>query len=226
MSNENIQAQIDAINQKLDIVLDEVRAQKQSRESIEDLVTDVSVIGKDVFQHSVAGLEKAGIELDPEELTQLGLKFIRNLNTFSELLSMLESANDLMKDLSPIINQVGLDAIQKMSEFEQKGYFAFINELMTITDNIIGYYSLKDVRELADNIVSILETVKSMTQPDMLQAINNALTVYKSMDTKDIPEYSIWKAMRAMNSSEMKKGIGFMITFLKNMAQTENKINN
>jgi uncharacterized protein YjgD (DUF1641 family) len=60
-----------------------------------------------------------------------------------------------------------------------------------------------------------------MTQPDVLEAMNNAVKVYKSIDTENIQEYSIWKAMKELRSPEMKKGLGFMITFLKNLVQEE-----
>jgi len=69
----------------------------------------------------------------------------------------------------------------------------------------------------------MMETVKSMTQPDMLEAMNNGLVVYKSMETKDIKEYSLWKAFRAMNSPEMKRSLGFMITFMQKLSKTLNK---
>ena len=42
---------------------------------------------------------------------------------------MLESINDFMKDVTPIVHQVGLDAIHKMHELEQKGYIDFFREL-------------------------------------------------------------------------------------------------
>jgi uncharacterized protein YjgD (DUF1641 family) len=60
-----------------------------------------------------------------------------------------------------------------------------------------------------------------MTQPDMLKAMNNAVSIYKEMDTQNIPEYSLWKAFREMRSPEMKRGIGFMITFLKNLSNQQ-----
>jgi uncharacterized protein YjgD (DUF1641 family) len=59
----------------------------------------------------------------------------------------------------------------------------------------------------------------------MLKAINSGLVVYKSIEIENVEEYSIWKAMKAMNSKEMKKGIGFMITFLQNIAKETDKLN-
>lgn len=219
MTDQNIQNQINDINRKLDLVLEEVYAQKQARQTVEDLVTDVSLIGTDVFKASVVELDNAGIELDAEAVKQLLFKFIRNIGTINELFEMLESANDLMKDVSPIIRQIGLDGIHKLHELEQKGYIDFIKELSQIADNIVTHFSIEDVRQLADNIVTILETVKSLTQPDMLNALNNGVNIYKNLDTQNVPEYSLWKAFREMNTPEMKRGLGFMITFLKNIAK-------
>lgn len=60
----------------------------------------------------------------------------------------------------------------------------------------------------------------------MLKAINSGLVVYKSIDVRGVPEYSLFKAAREMNSKEMRRGIGFMMTFLKNIAkETDERAN-
>ena len=227
MDNNNIQQQINDINRKLDIVLEEVMAQKQTRQSLEDLTADLSIVGKDVFKSAVTELDNAGIEIDGEAVKNLGFKLIRNIDTISEMFEMLESANDFVKDVSPILHQVGLDGIKMAHDIESKGYFAFFKSFTKIMDNIVTHFTVEDLEALADNIVTILETVKSLTQPDMLKAINSGVVVYKSIDTQNVPEYSLFKAAVAMNSKEMRRGLGFMITFLKNIArETENQNQN
>ena len=224
MANDNIQGQINEINRKLDLVLEEMMAQRETRQSIEDLSSDLTIVGTDFFKATVTELDNAGIEVDGEAVKQLMFKLVRNVGTLNEMFEMMESVNDLVKDASPILHQMGLDGINMMNRFEQKGYFDFMREGMNIMDNVIEHFSVEDVRMLADNVVTILETVKSLTQPDMLKAINSGLVVYKSIEVEDIEEYSIWKAIKAMNSKEMRRGIGFMITFLQNIAkETEKK---
>ncbi|MAE08828.1 MAG: hypothetical protein CL661_08735 [Bacteroidetes bacterium] len=226
MDNSNIQDQINDINRKLDVVLDEVVAQRQTRQSIEDLTDDLTIISKDVVASTVTELDNAGLEVDGEAVKQLALKLIRNVDTITELFEMLESGKDLLADLTPIIQQVGLDSIHFMNDIEKKGYVDFIRQSMKIVDNVVTHFSTDDLQALADNIVTILETVKSITQPEMLKTINNSLTVYQSIQIRDIEEYSIFKALREMNSKEMRKGIGFMITFLKNISRETNPQNN
>ncbi len=219
MDNNNIQEQINDINRKLDIVLDEIIAQKQTRQSIEDLTADLSIIGKDMFTSTVSELDNAGVEVDGEAVKLLFLKLIRNVDTITELFEMLESGKDLLADLTPIVQQVGLDGMHFMHDIEKKGYFDFLRESIKIFDNIVTHFSAEDIKLLADNIVTIMETVKNLTQPDMLKAINSALVVFQNIDVENVEEYSLFKAAIAMNSKEMRKGIGFMITFLKNISK-------
>jgi len=219
----DVQEQINAINSKLDIVLEEITIQRQKRQEVEDLVTDLSIIGKDMFKASVDELDHAGVELDTEALKSLLFRLLRNVGTLNDLVEMIESATDLAKDAAPIVHQLGLQGISQMNELEKKGYFEFIRELFLLVDNVVKHFSKEDVRLLAENVVTILETIKNLTQPEMLGAMNNAVNIYKKIETNDIQEYSLWKAFREMRSPEMRKGIGFMITFLRNIADETNE---
>jgi len=221
MSENNIQVQIDAINQKLDLILEEIHAQREIRESLTDLADDVSIIGKDIFKNTVIQLDKAGVELDTEVIAGIGLKLIRNAGNINDLLDTLESVNDFLKDVSPIIHQVGLDAIQKLNYLEQRGYIDFFKELSKALDNIVTHFTVEDVKALSDNVVVIMETIKNLTQPDMLKAVNNAVMIYKHMDMENVEEISLFKAMMEFRKPEMKKGIGFMITFLKRLSEMQ-----
>jgi len=121
----------------------------------------MSIIGKDLFKATVDELDHAGVEVDTEALKSLVFRFIRNVGTLSELMEMLESTSDLIKDLTPIFHQVGLDSINKMNKIEEKGYFEFGEAVIRMMDNIVSHFSAEDVKQLADNIVTILETVKT-----------------------------------------------------------------
>ncbi|PLX10240.1 MAG: hypothetical protein C0597_17185 [Marinilabiliales bacterium] len=216
---DNVQQQINEINQKLDLLLGYMSEQRLKSETIEDLVSDVSIISKDAFSSVVYELDKQGMELNVDDIKTLAYKLVRNVNNFSQVMDMFESVTDLLKDAGPIVNEVGIDFTNKLHEFEQKGYFEFFKEISNIMDNIISSYPPEDVRSLADNIVTILDTVKNLTQPDMLHAINNAVSIFKNLDTENIKEYSLWNVFREMNTPEMKRGLGFIMTFLKNLSQ-------
>lgn len=219
MANKDIQQQIDEINRKLDIIQECAVQQKLRSQKMDDLLADLSIVGKDAFKTMVAELDNQGIELNVEDIKYLIFKLIKNIDKFTYILGTIESVHDLTKDMGPVVREVTIDFIRKLHELEQKGYFKFFREFSAIMDNIVLHYSLEDARLLADNIVTILDTIKNITQPEVLRAVNNAVSVYQQMDAEEIPEYSAWKAMKELRTPEMKKSIGFLITFLKGMSQ-------
>jgi len=221
-NGSDVQVQINDINQKLDLILEELSVQKQKRQAIEDLATDLNLVGNDLFKATVDELDDAGVELDTEQLKSLFFRLLRNAGTINEMLLTAESMMDLSKDIGPVLTQMGLDGIQKMHELEKQGYFEFIKELAGIIDKIVQHFSPEDVKLLADNIVTILETVKSITQPEMLDAMNNAINVFKKIETKNVEEYSLWRAFNELRTPQGRKGIGFIMTFLKNISEENN----
>ncbi|MCF6222237.1 MAG: DUF1641 domain-containing protein [Flavobacteriaceae bacterium] len=219
MEEKNIQSQIDALDKKLDLILGYVQEQKLNANVVEDLVSDLSIIGKDAYEATVEELDKRGLELDSAEITDLAITFLRNIGNIKKVMNMLEMGMDLGEEVAPIANEVIIDFTKKMHVLDQRGYFEFFKEIGPIMDNIVTGFSPKDLRELADSIVSILTMVKDMTQPEVLGTMQNAIKAFNSMETESVPSYSIWRVMKEMNSPEMKKALGYGITFMKNVSK-------
>ncbi|KJF44539.1 DUF1641 domain-containing protein [Draconibacterium sediminis] len=226
MEEKSLQVQISELNQKVDLLLEYVNQQRLKTNEVEDLISDLSIVGKDMYDTAVEDLDNRMVHLDIDEVKGLMLRILRNIDNMNRFLELFESMNDLVKDASPILNEVIIDFSKKLNELDQKGYFEFFVEAGQIFDNIITHYKPSDVKELADNIVTIMETVRSATQPEMMSAMNNGLKIYGSMEMENVPEYSIFKVMREMNQPEMKRALGFFVTFMKNMAAETNKNNN
>jgi uncharacterized protein YjgD (DUF1641 family) len=219
MENYATKEQLNDVNAKLDTLLEYVNQQRLQSERIKDLISDLSIISKDAYDSSIEELENQMVEIEPGDLRILFVKLLKNINNIKSLLGTLESVSDFAKDAQPIVIEMMIDASKKLSVLEEKGYFEFFSESGKIVDNIVTNFTSEDLRQLADNIVGILQTIKNLTQPEMLSTLNNAVDIFSSLNTKDIPEYSIWRVMREINSPEMKKGLGLMMTFLKNISK-------
>ena len=223
MEEKALQTQISELNQKVDLLLEYVNQQRLNSNQIQDLVADVSIVGKDMYDSAVEDLDNRMVNLDLDQVKGLVLRILRNVENMNKFLELFESMNDLMKDAGPIFNEVIINFTKKLHEFDQKGYFEFFAEAGNIFDNIITHYKPEDVKGLADNVVTILETVRTATQPEMMKALNNGFKIYGSIETENIPEYSIFRVLKEMNQPEMKRALGFFITFMKNMASNTNK---
>ena len=211
--------EIAALNQKMDTLLEYVNQQRLKSQAMEDLIADASIIGKDVYKSTVKALDDHEVVLEPDQLRELGIRLARNVENFNVLMDSMGSGMDLLRDLSPIANEVIIDATRQLHEFEQKGYFEFVREFGHIMDNIVSHYSAEDVRLLADNVVAIMDTVKNLTQPDVLKSLDNAVKVFSSIEMEDAPSYSVFKLLREMNTPEMKKALGFFVSFMKNLSK-------
>lgn len=219
MEDKNIQSQIDALDKKLDLILGYVHQQKLNSAVVEDLVSDLGIIGKDVYDTTVDELDKRQVEIDPAEVTDLAITFLRNIGNIKKVMDLLEMGMDLGKEVSPIANEVIIDFTKKMHSFEQKGYFEFIEGIGPIIDNIVTGFGPDDLKELADHIVVILTIIKEITQPEVLDTMRNAIKAFNSMESESVPSYSVWRVMKEMNSPEMKKALGYGITFMKNVSK-------
>jgi uncharacterized protein YjgD (DUF1641 family) len=189
MSESNIQEQISKLNQKLDLILESIEQQKRNREEFDDLVSDLSIVAKDAFHHTVVMLDKSQVDLDHSGIPMLLIKLLQNIDTFYEMLEMLESAKDFMKDISPILHQIGLDAVIKMNEFDQKGYFDIVRNLtrpdviaaLSRTSKAIAEVKMDDK---LDN-KSLFGLLKQLNSPDVRKSLSYALRLVQAINQKN-----------------------------------------
>lgn len=219
MEENNMQSQIDLLNSKLDIILEEIENQRKHRQEMEDLKDDLIRVTKGIYQSAIIELEEIHDHTSGEDLLFLGKKLLRNINNISQTFELLENAKDFLQDFAPVSREFIFDTMNKLDEFDRKGYFEFFKELEKIADNIVTSFSVEDVKALSENIVTILNTVKNLTQPDMLQALNNALFVYKKLDINIEDEVSYLKLIKELKSPEMRKGLAFGIKYLKSLSE-------
>lgn len=219
MDENKIQIQIDEINHKLDTLLEYVNQQRLKSIAVDDLISDISIVGKDVYDTAVIELDNHGIEIDPDDLKLLFVRLVKNIKNFRQMFEMIENISDLSKDALPIINEVILDFTGKLYDFEKKGYFEFFREMAKVIDKAITTISPEDIRKISDNMPLIIDTIKSITQPEVLDSINKAVKVYGKADINQVPEYSLWKVYKEMKTPEMKRSMGFVFTIIKNLAE-------
>ncbi len=218
MEERNLQAKLDEINRKLDFILNEIDHQRKHREEMEDLKADLNRVAKDIYLTALDELEEVHDYLKTGDVFHLFKKILRNINNLTKLFEQIENLRDFVEDFGPISREMAIDFMYKLDELDRKGYFDFLKETQRIFDNIVTSFTVDDVRALGDNIVTILNTIKNLTQPDMLQAVNNALNVYKKLDIDVEENISLIKLIKELNHPETKKALYFGLQFLKSLS--------
>ena len=220
MTEKNIQEQILELNQKLDLILESVEQQKRNREEFDDLVSDLSIVAKDAFRNTVVMLDKSQIDFDHSGVPMLLIKILQNIGTFHEMLEMVESARDFMKDISPVLHQIGLDAVIKMNELDQKGYFVYISEMVKFLDKFIRTFTVDDLRNLQDNLENVVGIMRNLTQPELITALNRttkAIAVVKMDDTLD--NKSLFGILKQLNSPDVRKSLSYALRLIQAINQ-------
>jgi uncharacterized protein YjgD (DUF1641 family) len=221
MNSHEITQQLSDINQKLDLISTELEIVRRKRIEKSELQKDLTIVAKDLFDTTVMEMEDIAPFVNTGDFLHLVKRILRNTQNISLVITKFESLLDFVEDSRPVTKELFNDVLIHLNELDQKGYFIFIKELFGAMDRIVEHFSVDDVRQLSANVTTILETVKNMTQPEMLKAMNNAVTIYKNLDPKDVQEVSVWKLFRELNTPEMKRGIGFGMSFLKSITKEQ-----
>ena len=132
------------------------------------------------------------------------------------------AVDELLELASPMMKVMLDGASESLAELEKAGYFAFGQELLHVLDRVVRSYSRDDVRRLGDQVVGILDTVRNLTQPDVLALVNDVASAVHDADEAD-PK-GMWGLMRASKDAEVRKGFGVMIGILKQVGRAADKI--
>ena len=91
---DNTKQQIAELNQKVDTILEYVNQQRLKSQAVDDLVADVSIIGKDAYDSTVKALDEHEVVLDPDQLRELGIRVAQNVGNFNTMLDTMGSVMD------------------------------------------------------------------------------------------------------------------------------------
>jgi hypothetical protein len=76
-----------------------------------------------------------------------------------------------------------LEAVtSRLAAADEKGYFAFARAGAGIADRVVTSFTEEDVEALGDNIVLILNTVKEMTQPEVMGMLRRTIHTVQDQD--------------------------------------------
>lgn len=218
MADRELQEQLNELQKKMDILIEYVSVQNQKREEIDDFIEDAGIVVKDVVKQTSVMLEKSQVEFDHCGLTCLMIKVLQNITTFHEMFEMMESAKDFMKDVTPILHQVGLDAVNKMNELDGKGYFEYIRELGNFVDKWIQVFTKDDLIRLQTNLENIAGIVRNLSDPALMQGLNNmtkALAEVKPDEKLD--NKSLFGLFKQLNSPEVRKSLSYSLRLVQAM---------
>lgn len=194
-----------------------MQAQSQAQEEWKELQQDLIPIANHMFRLSIDELAEIGSDFQSEDLLFLGKRLLRDTRLLGELLGRLEATVELVDDLQVVGNQAFRQAIVALDQMERSGYFTFARGGWRIVERIVTEFSEEDVNALGDNIVTILNTVKNLTQPEMMALTNRALGAVQQNPASEQP-VSMLALLRELRDPQTRAGLARLINLLKALA--------
>ncbi len=191
-------------------------AQRQRSELLQDLLA----AGSD--GDGAAGAEFGGLEQYalPADLVRLLKRVVRDGPIFERLLEQLESVTELADTVMPLAGPAFEQATTAMDALDRRGYFVFARGGLRVVDNVVTSFGEEDVRQLGDNVVLILRTLKELTQPEILNLAHNLVQVIEQekITPADTSLMALWREMRDPN---VRRGLALTLRVLRALgAQT------
>ncbi len=133
----------------------------------------------------------------------------------TEIAEHQRKTDELFEEMTPIARLALKSAVTRFDDFEKKGYFAFAREAAYVAQRIVESYKPNDVRAFGDAIVGILDTVRTMTQPEVLSVIGEATEVVAHAD--DAEPLGLVGMVKATRQEQVQKGMAVMVELLKKL---------
>lgn len=223
MAKQATATEVEVLNQKMDMILEYIEDQKHRQQEMEELKNDVLPIANHMVNLTIDELAEIGTEFTMEDILFLMKRGLRNTRTWVNLMDMLEAGMGLSEEIGLIGQGVFSDVVELLDRLERQGYFAFLQEGWGVMEKIVAEFDEEDVRALGDNIVTILTTVRNMTQPEVLSFANNAVNAIQP--SEPVENVSTLQLLRSLSDPQVRKGMARLLNIVKTLANDTNDPN-
>ncbi len=208
---------VDRLTEQIAFLAEEARLEKRRRQEWDELKSDLTPIANDIFRLSTEQLNEVEQYVRLEDILRLAKRLARNTRNLEQMLDQVESLAELGRDMTPLSQDAFLTMMNRLDEMERKGYFTFLQGGMAILDNIVESFTEDDVRQLGENVVLILQTVKEMTQPEVMRMMQNTAVVMREEEPNE--NVSMFSILRQLNDPAVKKGLSKTLTVLRAVSE-------
>lgn len=131
----------------------------------------------------------------------------------------LEPLRDLAAEIGVLAGPVMASVTDRVAALEQRGHLAFARSSLGVLDRIVTAFDEEDVEALGDNVVLILETLRDLTQPEILQLLQRTASAAQGQarDRTDERPPSTFALLRQLRDAEVRRGLARMIDLLRSV---------
>lgn len=214
-----IEDRLDLLTAQIQLVADELRQQREQREVWGDLVHEMAPVTSQAMAAVTRELDDLSDDVTVDDLARFGRTMARALPTMEALLAQLQSVSELGAEVVPLASPAMAKATELLAELDDKGYFAFARGGAGIVDKVVTSFTEEDVDALGDNVVLILNTVKEMTQPEVMTLLQRTAVTAQDVEEEYTEPPSMFALLKQMRDPQTRRGLGRAMTLLRSIGE-------
>ncbi|HET9082703.1 MAG TPA: hypothetical protein VFO01_19585 [Trebonia sp.] len=207
---------LDQLAAQLQEVSDELRRQREGRERWAELAGDVAPLAGDAMSAAIRYLDADASEF--ADVASLAHALARNASVLEAWLGPLRSMAALADEAGPLATPAVASLTSRLQQLDERGYFDFARQTAGVLDNVVTSFTEEDVRLLGQNIVLILQTVRQMTQPEVMNLLGRTATGISESETAGGPAGpppSTLTLIRQMHDPLVRRGLARLLATLR-----------
>jgi uncharacterized protein YjgD (DUF1641 family) len=210
----SVDERLDQLAGQLAEITGELRRQRQERERWQELADDLAPVAGQAMAMATSHLDAS--EYDLVAVARLAQAVARDAALLEALLGPLRAAAALAGEIGPLAAPAADSLIARLQQLDERGYFAFARQSAGILDTIVSSFTEEDVKLLGDNIVLILQTVRQMTQPEIMHMLHRtALTMAETECEEPARAPSSLALLRQMRDPQVRRGLARALATLR-----------
>jgi uncharacterized protein YjgD (DUF1641 family) len=205
---------IDILSSQVAFLTEQAEIQQRRQQDFDELKQDMIPIANHMIKLSIDELAEIDPEFEIEDLFYLVKRILRNVPLILSMFDRFEAVMGITDEVELLGKQVFSTVVENLDQMERTGYFSFAREGFGILEQIVTEFSEDDVKALGDNIVTILTTVRNMTQPEIMALANNAIGAIQEVPP-EMETPSILSLFRELSNPKTRRGMSRMIHLLQ-----------
>jgi uncharacterized protein YjgD (DUF1641 family) len=207
---------IDALSVQVQALIDKAQQDEGRRREWEELRGDLAPIANDLYLAAVEQLSEVEPYVRLGDILFLLKRLARNTQHIEQALEQLESLSDLADDATPLGKDALVALVELLDRMERRGYMALARQAPYLLDRIAASFGPEDVRLLGDNVVTILTTVREMTQPEVMGLAQNVADRMRQAQRWPQPIPAGWWAIaRQLANADVRRGLALTLEVLR-----------
>jgi uncharacterized protein YjgD (DUF1641 family) len=214
-AEERLEQRLASMAAQLDDLTAEMQRQRAAREMWADLAHEATPIARQAMDS--VGVELDKFDVTAEDLTDFARRLAAALPTMQRALAQAEALADLADEATGLAAPTVAALTQRLAELEDRGYLSFARGGSEVLDRIVTSFDEADVAALGDNVVLILETVKEMTQPEIMLMLRRTAHLMNEPGLAPAEPPTLLALLKDMRQPEVRRGLGRLLGLLRSL---------